>query len=115
MIKSLLVTGMAFGIAACALEQPLEYGTTAGMSFEEFRDTVPRDQYGNYVVDWDRIIRSDDELLEFWGNLQQGALAIYSVGGQDVKWNDQQKRNLTYCVGNGFAGQKANVVAAMDA
>jgi uncharacterized protein (TIGR03382 family) len=115
MIKTLLASGLAMGLWGCALDQPTEYGTTAGISFEEFRDTVPRESgTGYYVVDWDRVIKSDQELLEFWGSLQQGALSIYN-NGTDIKWNDTQKRNLTYCVSNGFGANKQLVVAAMEA
>jgi uncharacterized protein (TIGR03382 family) len=110
----LLAASLATG-AGCALDQPTEYGTTAGMSFEEFRDSVPREQgTGYFIVDWDRVIATEDDLFEFWGNLQQGALAIFNNGG-DVKWSDAQKRNLTYCIGASFGGNKQLIIAAMDA
>jgi uncharacterized protein (TIGR03382 family) len=114
MIKTLLASGLTIGLLGCAVDSP-DLGTTAGMSFEEFRAKAAREPgTGYYVVDWDRIIRSDDELLEFWGSLQQGALAIYNTG-TDIKWNDTQKLQLTYCVGAGFAANKQKVVDAMAA
>jgi len=114
MIKTLLASSLAVGLVGCALDQPLEYGSTEGMSFEEFRASAPREaSTGYYVVDWDRTIKTDQELLEFWGKLQQGALSIYN-NGADIKWTDAQKRNLTYCIGAGFGANKAAVITAMN-
>src|SRR5262245_18753237 len=90
---------LALGFVGCALDQPVEYSTTAGMTFEEFRATVPHETGTNfYVVDWDRVLKTDQELFEFWGQLQQGALAVYNLNGVDIKLNDTQKMQLTYCV-----------------
>ncbi|MEO8705891.1 MAG: M57 family metalloprotease [Kofleriaceae bacterium] len=115
MIKSLLATGLVFGFASCALDQPVEYSSTAGMSFEEFRDSVQRETGTNYyIVDWDRVLKNDDELREFWSHLQQGALAIFN-NGTDIKWTETQKINLTYCVGATFGARKQQVIDAMAA
>ena len=102
-------------LAGCALDQPLEFGSTEGMSFEEFKALVPIETpTGFYIVDWDRTIKSDQELFEFWGAMQQGALAVYTQAGADVKWNDTQKRNLTYCIGASFGANRAAIVTAME-
>jgi hypothetical protein len=115
MLKTLFASGLAIGLVGCAMDQTTEYGTTAGMSFEEFKANAAREPgTGYYVVDWDRIIKTDDELMEFWGQLQQGALAIFN-NGVDIKWNDTQKLQLTYCVGATFGANKQKVVDAMAA
>ncbi|HEU0037431.1 MAG TPA: Ig-like domain-containing protein [Kofleriaceae bacterium] len=115
MVKTLLASGIAMGLCGCALDQPVEYSSTAGMSFEEFRAMVPRETgTGYYVVDWDRVLKNDQELFEFWGSLEQGALAIYNTG-TDIKWDDTQKKNITYCIGASFGTNKQLVVDAMKA
>ncbi len=115
MLKTLLASGLAVGLLGCALDQGTEYGSTEGMSFEDFKAQAAREPgTGNYVVDWDRVITNDDDLFEFWGALQQGALALYNTG-TDVKWSDTQKLQLTYCVGAGFGANKQKVIDAMKA
>jgi serine protease len=115
MLKAAVVL-WAGAMTGCALDQPLELGTTEGMSFEEFRERVAIETTtGYFIVDWDRVITTEQELFEVWGTLQQGALAVGTNGGADVKWNETQKRNITYCVGASFGANKAAVVAAMEA
>ncbi|MDX2087617.1 MAG: Ig-like domain-containing protein [Kofleriaceae bacterium] len=116
MVKSMLVAALLATLGTglgCAVD-PEQLGTTAGITFEEFKArTSVEPGTGNYVVDWDTIIHGDDELLEFYYRFQQGALAIYTAGGVDVKWDAVQRKNLTYCVSDAFGAQKAQVVAAM--
>jgi hypothetical protein len=114
MAKSFVVSGvLALAVAGCAVDAP-ELGSTAGMSFEEFKSRVSREPgTGAYVVDWDIVVYGDDALLELYYRFQQGALAIYTQGGQDVKWNDTQKKQLTYCISNNFGVRKQAVIDAM--
>ncbi len=114
MAKSYVVVGLLVSsLAGCAVDQP-ELGSTAGISFEEFKARVSREPgTENYVVDWDIVVHGDDELLDFYYRFQQGALAIYSVNGTDVKWNATQKKNLTYCISNNFGTRKQTVIDAL--
>ena len=115
MTKSFVMSGLvAVGLAAgCAAEQPT-LGSTAGITFEEFKARVSIEPgTGYYIVDWDTIVATDDELLEFYYRFQQGALAIYTQGGVDRKWDATQKKQLTYCVSNNFGARKQIVVDAM--
>lgn len=116
MLKSLLAASFATGLlTGCALDQGLELGTNEGMSYEEFKRNVQiEDGTGFYIVDWDHVITSEEALFQFWGSMQQGALAIYN-NGADVKWNDTQKKNLTYCIGNSFGANKQTIITAMEA
>ena len=94
---------MALGAAAlfgCAEEPNL--GTTASISFEEFKAQAEknRDSSGAYIVDWDIAIRGEERLYQYWaqGPGQQGALTISTLGGADNRWSDTQKIQLTYCI-----------------
>lgn len=101
------------GLVGCAVDE-LELESTAGLTFEEFAAQTAREPgTGAYVVDWDMIVRGDDELRAFYDQFQQGGLAIYTTGGADVTWNATQRRQLTYCVSNAFGGHKQAVIEAL--
>jgi uncharacterized protein (TIGR03382 family) len=105
----------AAALLGCAADQP-DLGSTAGDSFEEFKSKLGREPgTGGYILDWDIVIHSEEALYDHWQQYQQGALAIYSINGQDIKWNDTQKLNLTYCIGASFGANKQAVVTAMNA
>jgi serine protease len=84
-------------------------------SFEEFLDATYKERDGVWIADGDTPFETIDQLREFYEHFvqQDGALAIYTSGGSDVKWTDQQKLNLTYCVSTGFGSRHAEVVSAM--
>lgn len=86
------------------------------MSFEEFRAAAQahRDSMGVYVLDGDIAIHGDEQLRRYWEQTQRGdALTVGTSGGADVVWTAAQKRNLTYCISDAFAGNKSKMVAAM--
>ncbi|MBX3158248.1 MAG: matrixin family metalloprotease [Deltaproteobacteria bacterium] len=87
------------------------------MGWEEFYEMAQgwKDAEGVYIVDWDLAIYDDAGLRKYYDQFQQGALAIYTQNGQDVKWNAQQKKNLTYCIGPTFGVNKPKVIEAMNA
>ena len=91
--------------------------TTAGPTFEEFRDQTYREPWegGHYIVDGDHAIADEKSLYEFWESLQQGGLIINKNGTQDDRWNDTQKLNLTYCVSNMFGTRKQTIIDALKA
>ena len=71
---------------------------------------------GKVIVDGDVALDSWDELRAFYdGNVatergaSEGGLAVYFLGGLDVKWSPTQRANLTYCVSNTFGARKAAV------
>ena len=116
MNKTLLASGLlGLGLFGCVDEPAL--GTNQGMSFEEFKAQAGRETgTGFYIVDGDRVISSDDKLYEVWQQMQQGALAIYTVspGGADIKWSPTEAVNITYCIGGTFnATNKQKIVDAM--
>lgn len=102
--------------AGCAIDQPTE-SSSAKLSYEEFKARLGREPgTGAYIVDWDIVLHGEDELLEYWTSYSSGqALTINTAGGVQTKWSATQKKLLTYCIGAGFAGQKANIIAAMKA
>lgn len=91
-----------------------EVGSNAGITWETFRAGVYQEpDTGLFIVDWDRPIRGEAALYEFWASLHPGALSIYN-NGTDIKWNTTLKKNLTYCVSDQFGAQKQLVVTAMQ-
>ena len=116
------VAGVALLGTACIAEpaDPIEVDENvdeaAGMSWEQFLDVVYQEpDTGIFIVNGDVPIYSMPELERFYEMyVQQGALAVYSSGGTDIKWNDSQKLNLTYCVSTTFGSRYSEVVQAMD-
>jgi uncharacterized protein (TIGR03382 family) len=117
MVKSRLVAAALVALGSglgCAVDPP-NLGSTAGISFDEFKARASHEPgSGNYVVDYDQILHGDDELLEFYYQFQQGALAIYNEGGVDVMWDATQRKNLTYCISDAFGPDKQAVIAALQ-
>lgn len=97
------------------------------MSYEEFKKNTELDPGGVYIVDGDIPIASEEELEEFYYNyvangvyqesditgIKPDSLIVHQVNGNDAKWTDAQKKNITYCVSNAFESRKAEVVKAM--
>jgi len=115
-MKNLAALALGFlAVTGCAAEE-LELGSTTGESFEEFQARMYREpSTGFYVIDWDLKISSDEKLYQIWEAKQQGALAVYAAGGQDIVWNATQKKALTYCVSNTFGANKQKVIDSMTA
>jgi uncharacterized protein (TIGR03382 family) len=112
MLKLLAGSVATVALLGC-VDQP-NLGSNAGISFEEFKARTYREPLtGLYVLDWDTPVSGDEELYKVWAATQQGALAVYSQNGVDIKWDATQKKNLTYCVSNAFGANKQQVVDAM--
>jgi uncharacterized protein (TIGR03382 family) len=110
----MLLATLAGTLAAC-VEQP-DLATTAGMTWEEYLAAVPREPAtGGYVIDWDIVVQTEDEVFTAWAGEQSNALIIAEAGGSDVRWTDAQKLNITYCVSNLFGARKTQVLAAITA
>src|SRR4051812_12756675 len=92
-------------IAACA-DQGTEYGSTAAkLSYDQWKATIYQEPTtGFWVLDWDTKITKEADLRALYDSMQEGALAVYNMGGQDIIWSATQKMNLTYCISNTFAG-----------
>ena len=113
MIRTLFAGSIATVALLGCVEEPT-LGSTAGLSFEEFRAKVYREPGTQlYVLDWDTPVSGDAELYEVWQATRQGTLAVYSENGVDIKWDATQKKNLTYCVSNAFGANKQLVIDAM--
>jgi hypothetical protein len=85
-------------------------------TFEEFEERTYQEPWegGHYIVNGDTPIVDIKALEEFWKEMSTGQLIVHTVGGQDAKWNNTQKLNLTYCVNNNFGSRKSTVVAALQ-
>jgi serine protease len=107
---------LALGGCAVAGEEE-QLSTNQAPSWEEFRDETYRETFdgGQYIVNGDIAIADDKNLLEFWQGLTQGGLIVNTAGGQDTKWTDTQKLNLTYCISTNFGSNRTAVINAFNA
>jgi hypothetical protein len=118
-VSPIALAACVFGTACIAEDaEPAaaEQVDQTGMSFSEFMNLVYQEpDTGIYIVDGDVPIYTHDELVKFYEtNVREGALIVYNVSGTDIKWNDSQKLNITYCVSTSFGSRYAEVVQAMD-
>jgi MYXO-CTERM domain-containing protein len=99
-------------LAGC-VEEP-NYGSTAGLTFEEFKARTYREPgSGLYVLDWDTPVSGDAALYQIWEATVQGTLAVLNINGQDIVWSASQRKNLTYCISDSFGANKSAVIAAL--
>ncbi len=118
MTSVVFAAAAAWQLGGCMVgEDEPALSSTAGDSFEEFREATYREPWegGHYIVNGDIALADDKALEEFWQGLQQGALIVNKVGSADDRWNDQQKLNLTYCISNNFGSNKSRVLQAFQA
>jgi uncharacterized protein (TIGR03382 family) len=113
--SSRLACGFAL-VGACVagcVEQP-DLASNQGLPFEQWKAQLYRESTGLYVLDGDTPVSSEARLYEIWSASQGGQLAVYSMGGVDIKWTAAERVQLTYCVSDLFgAVNKAKVVAAI--
>lgn len=91
-----------------------------GLTWDEFQSLIYQEPgTGLYIVDGDTPIEGEKRLREFYDEKiasGSGALSVNRNGSTDDKWNDTQKKNLTYCVNKTKFGTRYNaVVQAMAA
>lgn len=115
-----LALGALLALAACSPAMDEEVGSsTPDMTFEEFEAQAYREPWegGVYIVNGDEPVLDKKHLREFYDQLYRsdGALIINRVGGADDRWSNTAKLNLTFCISNGFGGNKATMVNAMNA
>lgn len=101
-----------------------------GKTFEDFEASVFKEpgEHGKYIVSGDLAIADRKHLQEFFEKLQQAdddtahgkltvaalAAAASTAGGVDI-WTSEKKKQLRYCVSDGFGDRKPSVVADMQA
>lgn len=105
----------AAAVLAGCVDAP-DLASTAGMPWEEYLAAVPREPgTGGYVIDWDVVVHSEDDVFAAWAGDASNALIIGEDAAGDIRWPDSQKRNLTYCVSNAFGARKQRVLDAFAA
>ncbi|QSQ20807.1 matrixin family metalloprotease [Pyxidicoccus parkwayensis] len=116
-----LMAGVALLGSACGPEASDTQAPT--VSWEEFRASAHQEaEGGKFIVDGDLAFDSMDDVKAFYDDnvakengTSEGGLAVYYVGGADVKWSSTQKGNLTYCVSSSsFGSRYSTVVNAMN-
>jgi hypothetical protein len=121
--RTLTVSAGVALLAACApgakAPDESDEARPACGSVDEFKARyVYTDPQGVYIVNGDTPLSGERQLNEFYAvacGKTDDSLIVNRVAGKDDKWSDDQKRNLTYCVGNTFnAQQRAAIVAAME-
>ncbi|HKE15519.1 MAG TPA: matrixin family metalloprotease [Kofleriaceae bacterium] len=108
--------------AACGPSSSEEVGdNTPDVSFDDFvaqsyHEPASFGPSGVYIRNGDTPYRDKKALRELYDELY-GAdkLIVHSPGGVDAVWSDEQKLNLTYCVGDSFGEFKDQVIEAMTA
>ena len=103
-----------FVLSACATAELSDPAPT----FEEFEAATYHEPWegGVYIINGDTPIVDAKALREVWEELYAGqSLIVHREGGLDARWNQTDKRNLTYCVSDEFGARKAEVIAAMRA
>src|SRR5262249_5118708 len=110
LVTPLLAAG---ALSACAQEKL----SSPPRSFDEFEATTYHEPWagGLYIIDGDTPVVEKKRLRERWEARFSGgrALTVHHPAGLDAKWNETQKRNLTYCIDDAFGAHKAEVIAAM--
>ena len=113
-MKSLFGLCTTLSLLGCVDQPDENLSSTAGISFEAFKARAYKEPGTNiYVINGDIPISGEAKLYEHWQSMQQGALAVMTEGGVDVKWNATVRKNLTYCVSNNFGANKQTVIDAM--
>ncbi|HYO59033.1 peptidase M10 [Archangium sp.] len=105
-------------VAGCGGPEDLHDTEPVGqtLSWKQFRSQVYMDPEGVFIVDGDTPIHDEKLLREFFEKyVKDGQLIVQTAGGVDVKWDDTQKLNLTYCVSSTefTSGNYTTVVQAM--
>lgn len=118
-LAAILSIGASIGLSGCVGEIEDEYGSNIdGPTFEEYEQSAFLEPWegGVYIVDGDTPVENVKKLREFYDRLfgGDGALIVHRNGNSDARWNDTQKRNLTYCVSTGFGNRHAAAVTAMN-
>ncbi len=85
-------------------------------TFEEFEAATYHEpfEHGVYIVNGDTPIPNIKLLREFYDAVYHPALIVHQNGGNDAKWSNSQKNNLTYCISNNFGSRKQAVINAMQ-
>ena len=95
----------------------------ACLTFEDFEATVYKEPFegGKYIVNGDTPIANKKQLREFFEkkvkpprSTRLALSVIDQVSGLDNKWNQQTKKNLTYCVSTTFGSRYAAVIQQME-
>ncbi len=92
----------------------------AAQSFEVYEVATEKNSYGEYVVEFDRAITTQDALREYWAkNVErvegeataESALQSGEFLGVTHKWSGSTAKALTYCVDkNGFTADEYDKV-----
>jgi serine protease len=92
----------------------------ACLTFDDFEATVYREPFegGKYIVNGDTPIANEKQLREFFEKEVKprqttAELILAQVSGMDSKWDQQQKRKLSYCVSGTFGSRYNSVVQQM--
>ena len=114
---ALLLGAFTIPSMGCVVDPVEENVSDTFMSFDEFEAQIYREsETGVYIVDDDIPLATREHLKAFYKQyVQQGALTINTNSGTDDQWSDDQKLNLTYCVGTAFGANFGAVVKAMVA
>lgn len=100
-----------------------------GKTFDEFKKKVFKEPgpNGKFIVSGDTPISSEKLLKEFFEKIKncnpapapapsekiELTVAVFSLNGGDITWNNSDKTNLSYCVSTRFGSNHSQVVQSM--
>lgn len=117
--RSATVLAMAASISLGAATM-VSAGEGDAPTYEEFKSQTYQDPHdGQYVVNGDIPVQSDQQLQEFFQKVVSPStpttgLVVNQVYGTDDLWSADQAQNLTYCVSADFGADHQAIVDAME-
>jgi hypothetical protein len=103
------------GCAAAADQRPERVASTV-TTFEEWRESLPRNSLGLYMVEGDMQV-PESELPRFYKSIYQseGALLLtFDSSNVPIVWPAPTRSNLTYCVSNTWGAEKPALINAIS-
>ena len=118
-LSTLLVVLLGFA-SGCGLQEESFAETIAAADYEVWRDSLPRLDDGRYLIEGDLPYRDGRRLRHhFYSRVAEPTpdtveQALMVADYSDNVWDSVQKGALSYCITDGFGGQKAKVRTAID-
>ncbi len=100
------------GTAADLDEESVRTTEEQTLSFDEFRTTLPVDDSGRYIVEWDLLL-DDEQLYDYWLELPSSHPGSLIINRLTDGSTPLQASTLTYCIDNSFNNGDKDKVEGM--
>ena len=113
---SVCVAAIGLSVLGCDAQNPNLSSSLDAPTFDEWVGSLYQDSNGSYIVHWDVPVRDVVQLKNYYNRLYSDqALTVHQVEGKDSLWDNDQKKNLSYCISDSFGARHKQMVAAMKA